>query len=49
MILSAHETLCELDDENHRRFGAFVSLLREELGRRGPARKHAAAPEAEEP
>jgi len=49
LILSAHETLCELDDENRRRFGAFVSLLRDELGRRGPAPEPAAAAEAEDP
>lgn len=49
MILTAHETLCELDDENRRRFGAFVSLLRHEIGRGAPATERAAAAETEDP
>ncbi len=32
MILSAHETLCDLGIENQARFGSFVDLLRQELG-----------------
>lgn len=33
MILSAHETLCDLGPENQDRFGSFVELLRRELER----------------
>ena len=32
MILSAHESLCDLGAENRARFGSFVELLRKELG-----------------
>ena len=33
IILSAHETLCDLGQENQDRFGSFVELLRRELER----------------
>ncbi len=33
MILSAHQLLCELGEENRERFGAFVALMRDELAR----------------
>ncbi len=33
MVLSAHETLCNLGDDNSKRFGAFVELLRKEIDR----------------
>lgn len=32
MILSAHESLCDLGAENRARFGSFVELLRREMG-----------------
>ncbi len=31
MILKAHENLCEIKGDNHRRFGRFLEVLRKEL------------------
>lgn len=31
MILRAHEDLCELDSDNHQRFGRFLTALKKEL------------------
>ena len=43
MILTAHECLIDLGEENRRRFGSFVALLREELadGRRASSTRRA--------